>query len=1066
MTKIYTLTHILVLIFFSINLSFAQTVEAEWEEKYGTFFDDAANDIILNNEGGLTMIGETNPSGASGKDILFISLDKLHYVNYEKPIVLSGTDGANALVQTRDGGYAIAGYTTSKEVEQYHGKKDGLILKVTEKGRPLWYLAVGSKEDDELFDIIEDRDGNLVVSGHKNGACFVVKISAQGELLWQKIFPFSVGRSYANTLLQNLEGQYVLAGHVEEDKYTQTVFVMGLDDTPTRKWKEEYANGSIKQIIENKDGTLIFTGTTYEKETREDILLMKTYRTGGQIWRKNYGGSGYDGALGLTQDFDGNYFLGGYNSSFERGAKRDLAWVVKVNQDGQRMSDMDLLFGKNSQDEFRALVTDYDGSIIAAGASASGKKLLFDAWALKVPTDERVLPSGKVILRSSKTTFYDGNENGVLEPNERGYVAFTLKNNSDDAVEQLELEIASVGSKIRGLDVLEKIRINRIASGAEHQVYVPIYGDLKLKTGRTNFSVKVTSNVQDVSAEKLEFLIESAKEPEPEFVISEALFTQGDKPLKVGIRKEEITANFTVSNIGNRTAENVKVRMNTERYIIPVSKKIILLNDLKAGEKREVQFTFRVEGAFLGEQTLIKSNVGEKGYDFQKDREFLFSLEEISEPVEIVPPVKKEEPVVIVPPIEKPVVIVPVERNFISLDWLSPNPDELENNEDRTEVSSYELKVKAKSNLPLSKEQFTIFVDGKEFGENAKFDEVKLRPGRTDTDGRGKIYSYTFITNIELSVGKHEITIKAKNDKTEKMTESVFVNYTQERPNLFVLSIGAFDNGQLLSRRLKYTEKDAADIAEAYRNQQGTVFESVNVELLNDSLSTTKVRIRKALDGLLNQFDNGTIQSKDVVIIYISTHGFSKQYSNGSSDFYLQPSNQSFFDDEKTLTALNYDTEVLAPLDKIGCKKFLFIDACKSGTVSTYEAKYSRYIKSSVDEDIAEAVALLNSDTKSIRTIASCSEAEYSYEHPSWNNSAFAKGILEAFKDASSEVKDGKVQANIDKDNSLSISELYDFIKKRIPHIVNKEMPEEKGQNPYMDIKYQYDDVPIYFYKK
>ncbi len=1034
MTKIYTLTHILVLIFFSISICFSQTSEPEWEEKYGTFFDDAANDIILNNEGGLTMIGETNPPGASGKDILFISLDKLHYVNYEKPIVLSGTDGANALVQTRDGGYAIAGHTTSKEVEQYHGKKDGLILKVTEKGRPLWYLAVGSKEDDELFDIIEDRDGNLVVSGHKNGACFVAKISAQGELVWQKIFPFSVGRSYANTLLQNLEGQYVLAGHVEEDKYTQTAFVMGLDDTPTRKWKEEYANGSIKQIIENKDGTLIFTGTTYEKETREDILLMKTYRTGGQIWRKNYGGSGYDGALGLTQDFDGNYFLGGYNSSFERGAKRDLAWVVKVNQDGQRMSDMDLLFGKNSQDEFRALVTDYDGSIIAAGASASGKKLLFDAWALKVPTDERVLPSGKVILRSSKATFYDENEDGVLNPNERGYVAFTLTNTSDIGVEKIVISTGHLKEKTSGFYYNKELRIARIAPNEEYQVFLPVFGGSKLKNGKTDFEIKFASERQELASEKINFSVECIKEAEPKFAISTATFSINDAPIETGRNGEDITVNYVVQNIGNRSAKNVKIRLNTELYITPVSNKIITLSELKVGEEKQIKFTFKAEEVYRGDRIVIKSHISEKGYDFEKKRDFTLFLEDK----------------------------VPVKNDYAILTWISPSPTTKEGEKYIASKAEYDIEIRAISNLKLEEEDFTIYLDDNPLSKGSKFDEVKLSSVLDNQDGVGKRQEFTFSGKLFLTPGEHRIKASIRKNDLIENSSSLTISYSINKPNLHILAIG------VPGQNLLYPSNDARDFVDMYKAQTGAgmIYNEAFVTLLNKRENTTKKEIERAFLKLISKAKNGEIRDNDRIIIYISSHGYKSDYEE-ENGFYLQPSDYVISD--YINGAIDYQYEIIKRLNNIEAKKILFIDACNSGTIA-YGGKSSEL---GADVEVSDAIIKINKDAKNVRALVSCRAEEKSYEHKEWENGAFTEALVEAFKNVEAPTLLGKINANIidEKDRErdtkyLTVRELCKYLEARVPFLVREEFPEEPGQNPYIETHYLDDDFPIYFYNK
>ncbi|MBK9016288.1 MAG: hypothetical protein IPM82_20685 [Saprospiraceae bacterium] len=52
-------------------------------------------------------------------------------------------DGANAVVQTFDGAYVIAGFTETNWGKESFGKRDAWLLKVDEKGVILWDLLLG-----------------------------------------------------------------------------------------------------------------------------------------------------------------------------------------------------------------------------------------------------------------------------------------------------------------------------------------------------------------------------------------------------------------------------------------------------------------------------------------------------------------------------------------------------------------------------------------------------------------------------------------------------------------------------------------------------------------------------------------------------------------------------------------------------------------------------------------------------------------------------------------------------------------------------------------------------------
>ena len=81
-------------------------------------------------DGGYAVAGSTKSKGAGAWDFWVLKLDGSGNKVWDKTFGDSKDDGANSIVQTSDGGYAVAGGTRSKGA----GAWDFWIIKLDEDG--------------------------------------------------------------------------------------------------------------------------------------------------------------------------------------------------------------------------------------------------------------------------------------------------------------------------------------------------------------------------------------------------------------------------------------------------------------------------------------------------------------------------------------------------------------------------------------------------------------------------------------------------------------------------------------------------------------------------------------------------------------------------------------------------------------------------------------------------------------------------------------------------------------------------------------------------------------------
>jgi parallel beta-helix repeat protein len=111
---------------------FGETSQApvQWKGKYGGTGDEYANGLIQTNDGGYALAGRTNSLGAGLSDFWLVKIDAAGNVQWNKTYGGTGDECAVTLIQTDDGGYALAGQTRSFGA----GGWDFWVVKTDENG--------------------------------------------------------------------------------------------------------------------------------------------------------------------------------------------------------------------------------------------------------------------------------------------------------------------------------------------------------------------------------------------------------------------------------------------------------------------------------------------------------------------------------------------------------------------------------------------------------------------------------------------------------------------------------------------------------------------------------------------------------------------------------------------------------------------------------------------------------------------------------------------------------------------------------------------------------------------
>ena len=132
-----------------------------WNKTYGGTKDDDAEALVQTNDGGYAVAGQTMSSGAGLEDFWLVKTDASGNMQWNKTYGGTSYDEAWALVQTTDGGYALAGRTASFGAGGY----DFWLVKTDASGNMQWNKTYGGTNDDFAFALVQTSDGGYALAG-------------------------------------------------------------------------------------------------------------------------------------------------------------------------------------------------------------------------------------------------------------------------------------------------------------------------------------------------------------------------------------------------------------------------------------------------------------------------------------------------------------------------------------------------------------------------------------------------------------------------------------------------------------------------------------------------------------------------------------------------------------------------------------------------------------------------------------------------------------------------------------------------------------------------------------
>ena len=378
MKLLYYLLPIFIIIYSSYSMPIVIADDEKIIEKtWGGYSLDVAEDVVVESEGSIFVVGWTASRGRGEEDALLLKYDQYGDLLWAKTWGEFNHDFASAIDISDDNYVYVTGWTNSFVDKEF---RDIFLLKYDYDGNLLWSTLWSGNSWDFARGVAVSENGDIYVCGYTQSYTnrgfdiLLIKYDSNGNVVSNVIW----GGNFDDFCYDiEIHNEYVyLTGYTENAESGKTdgvilKFSTNSDFIWAKTWGDQYPDFFHGLDVSNNDFIYV-TGRTenYDYNIR-DIVILKFDLNGNLIWEETWGGQKWD--FGKEIKVTDNYvYVTGETYSFGSGGF-DLLFL-KYDIDGELLESK--TWGGTGPDIGAAIYTLHDSIYIAGSTGNSLRSLI------------------------------------------------------------------------------------------------------------------------------------------------------------------------------------------------------------------------------------------------------------------------------------------------------------------------------------------------------------------------------------------------------------------------------------------------------------------------------------------------------------------------------------------------------------------------------------------------------------------------------------------------------------------------------------------------------------------
>lgn len=344
-----------------------------WSRTLGGTGWDFANAVQETGDGGYVLAGTTSSFGAGGQDILLVRVDAQGAVLWSSTFGGLGNERAEGVLLDLEGNIIVFGATDSYGA----GSGDLYLIKTNGIGEEIWSRTYGGGDDEMAGALERTRDGGFILVGttrsFESGKrdVYVVRTNSHGDRIWDRRHG-SEAHDVAYGVKETADGGYVIVGATQgSDSGTWDVYLIRIDEQGDAVWHRTWGDGGYEvgySVIEAADLGFFVSGYTDPLGPEKwDVLLLRTDAHGQVLWSATHGGAGNDRADALQQTEDGGLIIAGSTDGSGSG-NWDMS-LLRTDAEGNELWRG--TYGGGDTDSAECVIRTRDGGLLLAGGTYS-----------------------------------------------------------------------------------------------------------------------------------------------------------------------------------------------------------------------------------------------------------------------------------------------------------------------------------------------------------------------------------------------------------------------------------------------------------------------------------------------------------------------------------------------------------------------------------------------------------------------------------------------------------------------------------------------------------------------